>query len=49
MDNDFVRSTSGLSHILALLPLPLQEPLSTPGMFYVGGEMLSTRRVEYSK
>ena len=49
MDNDFVRATSGLIHIRALLPPPLQEPLRTPETFCLGGEMLCTWRVEHSK
>ena len=49
MDNNFVRATSGLSHIRALLPLPLQEPLCTPETFCVGGEIRATRRVQHSE
>ncbi len=49
MDNDVVCATSGLIHIRALLPPPLQEPLRTPEAFCVGGKMLCTRRVEHSE
>ena len=49
MDINFVTATSGLRHICALLPHPLQEPLRTPEMFCDGGKMLSTRRVQQSK
>ncbi len=49
IDNNFVSATSGLSHIRALLPLPLQEPLCTPETFCVGGEMLPSQRLQQCK
>jgi hypothetical protein len=42
MDNDVLRTTSGLIHIRALLPPPLQEPLGMPETFCVWGQMLCT-------